>query len=238
MQHRRRGPDSHAHRAEGQHHRAEPYPPGHRLTTQPRPRRSLAARLIVDSGVYSPVDFLADALDQTLGHGGVVAGAEITVCRRRGPDFIGDAHGATLSTGGAGNTGASTRFQAPAGPMKSVSAGRLGECLSSLLPTSRACCSSWARSCSKGGTGSSSRRYCTVTSVPRCEISVCRSTCASAKESSCSGSPTASGAASRPGRRPRARSRSGCRTCPALPGCACRCGWPRHKRPSPPPPWG
>ena len=94
MQHRRRGPDSHAHRAEGQHHGAEPHPPGHRLTTQPGPRRrGLVGRLAVQPGVHSPVDFLTDPLDETLGHGGVVAGSEIAVCRSRGPDFIGDAHG-------------------------------------------------------------------------------------------------------------------------------------------------
>ncbi len=82
MKDRRRGPDSHAHRAEAKHHGAEPDPAGHRLTTQPRPRRrGLIGRLAVQPGVHALVDFLADALDEPLGHGGVVAGAEIAVRR-------------------------------------------------------------------------------------------------------------------------------------------------------------
>jgi hypothetical protein len=32
------------------------------------------------------------------------------VCRRRGPDFIPDAHAVKLSAGGAENTGANTRM--------------------------------------------------------------------------------------------------------------------------------
>ncbi len=104
MQYRRRGPDRQAHRAEGQHHGAEPQPPGQWLATQPA---AAAARigvghLAVQPGVHAPVDFLADALDESLGHGGVVAGAEITVCRGRGADFIPDAHAITLSADRAG----------------------------------------------------------------------------------------------------------------------------------------
>src|SRR6516165_4549291 len=42
--------------------------------------------------VHPPVDLLADALDQALGHGRVVARAEIAMRRRRGLDFFPDAH--------------------------------------------------------------------------------------------------------------------------------------------------
>jgi hypothetical protein len=111
MKHRRRGPDGHAHRTKAQHHGAEPDSSGHRLTTQPRPRRrALIGRLTIQPGVHSLVDFFADAVDEALGYGGVVAGAEIAVCRRRGPDFIPDAHAVKLSAGGAENTGANTRM--------------------------------------------------------------------------------------------------------------------------------
>jgi len=90
---RRRGPDGHAHGTEAQHHGAEPDSSGHTLTTQPRPRRRvLIGRLAVQPGVHSLVDFFADALDEALGHGGIVAGAKIAMCCRRGPDFIPDAH--------------------------------------------------------------------------------------------------------------------------------------------------
>ena len=100
MKHRRRGPDGHAHRTKAQHHGAEPDSSGHRLTTQPRPRRrALIGRLAVQPGVHSLVDFFADAVDEALGYGGVVAGAEIAVCRRRGSDFISDAHVVKLSAG-------------------------------------------------------------------------------------------------------------------------------------------
>ena len=76
MQHRRRGPSGRAHGTEGQHHGAEPDPAGHGLTTQPRPRRRcLVGHLAVQPGVHSLVDFFADALDETLGYGGFVAGA-------------------------------------------------------------------------------------------------------------------------------------------------------------------
>jgi hypothetical protein len=92
VQHSSGGPDGHAHRAERQHHGAEPHSPGRRLTTQPRPRRRLVGHLAEQPGVHSLVDFLADPLDETLGHGGVVAGSEIAVGRSRGPDFIPDAH--------------------------------------------------------------------------------------------------------------------------------------------------
>ena len=67
-------------------------------------------RLAIQPGVHSLVDFFADALDETLGHGGVVAGAEIAVCRGRGPDFIPDAHVAKLSARGPEHTGANTRL--------------------------------------------------------------------------------------------------------------------------------
>ena len=92
MQHRRRRPDAHAHRTEGQHHGAESHSPGHRITTYPRPGRSLVRHLAVQPGVHSLVDFLADPLDETLGPGYDTAVAEIAVRRRRGPDFIPDAH--------------------------------------------------------------------------------------------------------------------------------------------------
>ena len=119
MKDRRRGPDSHAHGAEGQHHGAEPDSSGPGLTTQPGPRRrALVGRMAVQPGVHSLIDFFADALDETLGYGGVVAGAEIAVCRGRGPDFIPDAHGPKLVAGGAESTGASTRFSVRAGLMK------------------------------------------------------------------------------------------------------------------------
>ena len=94
MEHRRRGPDSHAHGAESQYHGTEPDSSGRRLTTQPRPRRrGLVGHLAVQPGVHSLVDFLADALDEALGHSGVIGGAEVVVCRSRGPDFIRYAHG-------------------------------------------------------------------------------------------------------------------------------------------------
>ena len=130
MKHRRRGPDGHAHGTEAQHHGTEPDSSGHWLTTQPRPRRrSLVGHLAVKPGVHSLVDFFADALDETLGHGGVVAGAEVVVCRRRGPHFIPDAHEVTLSAGRAENTGANTRFPARAGLRKAgqLASGRPGK---------------------------------------------------------------------------------------------------------------
>ena len=104
-----------------------------------------------------------------------------------------------------------------------------------LAVTSRACCSSWARSCSRDGTGSTSSASCTATSARPWPAWTCRSTCGSARGSSCCASPTASSAARTAGPRRRPGSPSGSGMCPASSRCASRCGWPRRRRRSPPP---
>ena len=91
MQHHRRGPDGHAHRADAQHDRAEPDPARHRLTAHARSPGS-RRHLTEQPGVYPLVDFFADPLDEAFGYGGVVGRAEIAMRGRRGADFILDAH--------------------------------------------------------------------------------------------------------------------------------------------------
>src|ERR1700691_91397 len=97
MDHGRGGAYGQAHRPERQNYRADSYPARHRLPPRAQTRlrawirawvRALAVQPRVDPLVY----FLADALDETFGHGRVVPRAEITVRGRRGPDFILDAH--------------------------------------------------------------------------------------------------------------------------------------------------
>ena len=97
--------------------------------------------------------------------------------------------------------------------------------------TSRACCSSWARSSSRGGTGSSSSTSCTATSAPPLRDLGVPVEHAAAR-----------GGHHAPRRRRRAarrgglgpgggrRSPSGCGMCPASSRCASRCGWPRRPR--------
>src|SRR5260370_5460150 len=89
----RRGADGQRHRAEGQSHGTESEPARRRPTARERQRiPARILRLTEQPGVHPPVDFFADALDQALGHGCVVAWAEGMVRGRRGLDFIPDAH--------------------------------------------------------------------------------------------------------------------------------------------------
>jgi len=93
VQYRRGGPDGHSHRPEGQHHPAEPDSSRHRLTARAPPQRRIwVPCLAVQSRVHSLVNFLADALDEALGHGRVISRAEIMVRARRGLDLFPDAH--------------------------------------------------------------------------------------------------------------------------------------------------
>ena len=99
--------------------------------------RQRSLQLTEQPGVHPPVDLLADPLDEALGHGRVVARAEITMGRRRGPDFIPDAHvpsrralqvayAVTLAAARAEGTGATTRFQARDDPRKAGTTIRSG----------------------------------------------------------------------------------------------------------------
>src|SRR5581483_2054008 len=99
-----RRPDAERHRAKGEDDRPGADPVAGRRGPWHRWRRHrglrldwLDRRISVQPCVNPLVDFIADALDQTLGDRRVVRRAEVAVRPRRGADFVADSHDVTLT---------------------------------------------------------------------------------------------------------------------------------------------